>query len=345
MQARRWNRWVGLVAACSAFAACNVFSWYPVALGRGPNFRHALIWELLRWNLWLPIAAALLNWEPSPPRRSPTAAALWCGATAAGFSIAHSALLLAVYFPLSPIGLLRMIHYRPQSLLPDLLTGCVVSGLILGLAHARAQEIRAARLQTELAQAHLEALKMQLHPHFLFNTLNTIASLDMEDQARRMLVRLSDFLRLTLESSGVQRVRLAREVEFLSRYLEIERARFGDKLTIEIEVDPDARDAMVPTLILQPIVENAVRHGVSAKAAPGKVGVYAERRNGSLLLSVRDTGPGLHGVLSEGRGLGITRSRLSRIYGPDARLSLENSVGGGLEAQVEIPFERDTCAS
>jgi LytS/YehU family sensor histidine kinase len=238
-----------------------------------------------------------------------------------------------------------MIQYRPQALIPDLLTGCVVSGLILGLAHARAQQVLAAQLQTELAQAQLEALKMQLHPHFLFNTLNTIASLDMDEQARRMLVRLSDFLRLTLESSGVQRVRLAREMEFLSRYLEIERARFGARLTIEIEVDPEARDAMVPTLILQPIVENAVRHGVSAKAAPGKVGVYAKRRNGSLLLSVRDTGPGLHGVLSEGRGLGITRSRLSRIYGSDARLSLENSAGGGLEAQVEIPFERDPCAS
>jgi len=296
--------------------------------------------------LWLPIAAALGRWGPRPQARRPVLAALWYVGCAVAVAILHTALVVALYFPLSPAGLAAMLRHRPYALLPDLLAGVTVCGLILGLALARAGEVRASQLEAQLAQAQLEALRMQLHPHFLFNTLNAIGSLEMEERARRMLVRVSDFLRLTLQDAGVQRVTLAREVEFLAQYLEIERTRFADRLTVEIAVDAEAREAMVPNLILQPIVENAVRHGISARAAAGTVGVYASRSNGSLVLRVRDSGPGLHGSVRTGRGLAITRSRLDGLYGGNARLAMENGAAGGFEVRIELPFERgDQCAS
>jgi two-component system LytT family sensor kinase len=267
-------------------------------------------------------------------------------ASALFFPALHIALLLAAYFPFSPAGLVALLRHRAYVLIPDYLTGIVICGLMLGLAHAWREQARAAQLETQLAQAQLEALKMQLHPHFLFNTLNAVAALQLEDPetARRMLVRLSDFLRATLENAGVHEVSLSREVDFVSRYLEIERVRFPKKLAVEIEIDPGARDALVPNLILQPIVENAIRHGIAAKACAGRVQIQAGRRNGSLQLRVRDTGPGLNGAPQpvggghSGRGLAITRARLERMYGAAACLSLRNAPGGGLEVEIEIPF-------
>lgn len=237
-----------------------------------------------------------------------------------------------------------MLRYRPYALIPDLLAGVTVCGLILGLARARAEEVRASRLEAQLAHAQLEALRMQLHPHFLFNTLNAIGSLEMEERARRMLVRVSDFLRLTLEDSGAASEPGARRGVSVALPGNRAGALFrpadgGDRREAE------AREAMVPNLILQPIVENAVRHGISAKAAPGTVGVYAGRRNGSLVLRVRDTGPGMPAVAPRGRGLSITRSRLDGLYGAGARLSMENGEKGGCEVRIEIPFERGPCAS
>jgi two-component system LytT family sensor kinase len=193
-----------------------------------------------------------------------------------------------------------------------------------------------------LAQAQLDALKMQLQPHFLFNTLNSISALQLEqpEQAQRMLVRLSDFLRLTLEDSALQQVSLDREIHFLSGYLEIEKVRFPHRLTVEIAVDPDTRGALVPNLILQPIVENAIRHGISAQASPGKVAIHASRRNGSLCLHVSDSGPGTKSLapVREGRGLAITRARLAGLYGPAAHFSAENAANGGFHVAIEIPF-------
>ncbi|HLK66632.1 MAG TPA: histidine kinase [Bryobacteraceae bacterium] len=340
--------WAALALACSVFAACSVFTWYPLTtIRKGPHFGHALMWELIRWNLWLPMAAFILRWNRRSPVRSGVRGAMWYAGVGLIFPVLHTLLVLALYFPLSPAGTLAFVRNRSAALLPDLLTGVIVCGLVLGLAHAHAGQLRASLLESQLAQAELEALKMQLHPHFLFNTLNSIAALQTEDppRASRMLVRLSDFLRLTLENSGVHEVSLQRELDFVSRYLEIERARFPRKLTIEIAADPDTLDVAVPNLILQPIVENAIRHGISSKAAPGKVAIHASRHNGSLLLHVHDTGPGIHGVPRYGRGLAITRSRLDRLYGGASSFCLENSAGGGFDVRIEIPLAKELCAS
>jgi two-component system, LytTR family, sensor kinase len=209
----------------------------------------------------------------------------------------------------------------------------------------REGELRASLLQTQLTRAELEALKMQLQPHFLFNTLHSISALLHRDPeaADRMIARLGDFLRLTLENSGAQEVSLRKELEFLTCYLEIERVRFQDRLTTSVEVDPSTLDSRVPNLILQPIVENALRHGIAQTRGPGRVEISARRENGTLLIRVRDNGPGLKAItrpddgLKGGLGLSNTRARLEQLYGAAHRLELENAPGGGLLVTLEIP--------
>jgi hypothetical protein len=221
---------------------------------------------------------------------------------------------------------------------------------MLGVAHAlnyhrafRERELKAAQLETRLAHAQLQLLKMQLHPHFLFNTLNAISALIHRDAetAEHMLARLGDLLRLTLENAGAQEVVLNRELEFLGAYLEIEQVRFGPRLTVQMDIDPETRDACVPYLILQPLVENAIRHGIAPYTRAGHVVIRADRIEGRLRLQVRDNGPGLVNACPErlrtGVGLSNTRARLQQLYGEDHRFEL-NDLDGGLHVTIELPF-------
>jgi two-component system LytT family sensor kinase len=209
----------------------------------------------------------------------------------------------------------------------------------------RKGELRAMQLEAQLSQAQLQALKMQLHPHFLFNTLHSISALLNRDtdKARTMITRLGDFLRLTLENNGMQEVTLQQEIEFLRCYLEIERIRFQDRLTTSVEIDPAALDSKVPNLILQPIVENAIRHGIAPRSTPGLINIQAKQENGLLRIEVRDNGPGLpvnrkdENLFSKGVGLANTQTRLERLYGAAHRFELINDPGGGLVVTLEIP--------
>ena len=215
----------------------------------------------------------------------------------------------------------------------------------------REGELRASQLETQLTQAQLQALKMQLHPHFLFNTLHSISALVHRDPdtADRMIARLGDFLRLTLDNSGAQEVSLQKELEFLKCYLDIERVRFQDRLTTSLDVEPRALDSTVPNLILQPIVENALRHGLSHRSA-GHLEISAKRYNGSLRIQVKDNGPGLSAITRpktntrEGLGLSNTRARLEQLYGAAHRFEIENAPGGGLVVTLEIPAAKDRPA-
>lgn len=212
----------------------------------------------------------------------------------------------------------------------------------------REGELRSSQLEAQLSQAQLQALKMQLHPHFLFNTLHSISALVHKDPdaADRMLARLGDFLRLTLENSGTQEVTLQKELEFLKCYLEIERIRFQDRLTTHMEIDSLALDARLPNLILQPIVENALRHGIAPRSAPGRIEISAKRNNGSIRIEVRDNGPGLPsaaGSFREGLGLSNTRARLERLYGEEHSFELHNAPSGGLVVTLEIPARTETA--
>jgi two-component system, LytTR family, sensor kinase len=231
-------------------------------------------------------------------------------------------------------------------------------GAIIGFSHAanyfrQAQDrtLRTSQLETRLAEAQLQALQRQLHPHFLFNTLNGISALMHRDvhAADRMLVQLSELLRMALDRRSAQEVPLTNDLEFLGKYLEIEQARFGDRLAVRFDIDPDTLDALVPNLLLQPLVENSVRHAVAARSEGGFVEVVARRAGEVLELKVRDNGPGLpkERAPSPPRGLGLanTRSRLEHLYGASQRLQFSETPGGGLTVTVIIPFRRDSVAA
>ncbi len=214
---------------------------------------------------------------------------------------------------------------------------------VVGIAHAsyfyrRAQERD--RLEASLAKARLETLKMQLQPHFLFNSLNAIVTLVHlnPDAAEEMIGALSNLLRLTLESSSEQELPLRRELEFVERYLAIEHVRFGDRLRFTLEVEDETRNALTPTFLLQPLVENAVRHGLEPRAGDGALTIRARREGQMLHLAVIDNGVGLAGgqPSREGIGLSNTRARLRELYGDDASLELRDS--NGLTVEIRLPF-------
>ncbi|HET7234152.1 MAG TPA: histidine kinase [Longimicrobium sp.] len=220
--------------------------------------------------------------------------------------------------------------------------------VILAAAHAvhsyRENERRARRemeLATLLERTQRDLLRMQLQPHFLFNTLHAVSALMERDVpgARRMLTRLSDLLRLALDDDSRHEVSLEEEIEFLDRYAEIQKIRFGGRLEVTYDVAADARRLLVPRLVLQPLVENAITHGLSRLERPGKVTVEARRRNGHLVVRVLDDGVGLEGgeVAREGVGIGNTRARLEQLYGPGHRFEIGNLPGGGCEVRIEIP--------
>ncbi len=203
--------------------------------------------------------------------------------------------------------------------------------------------LKASRLETSLQRANLEALRMQLNPHFLFNTLNTISVLAMKGERQpvvRMINRLSDLLRLSLENNR-QTMTLGEEVDFLQRYLEIEQVRFRDRLSVRVDVPETLLEAEVPSLILQPIVENAVVHGVSQQTEGGSIEITGRRRDNRLVLVVKDSGPGFrNGAARNGTGVGMsnTAARLEELYGSDHVIRRENSAEGGATVTIELPY-------
>jgi two-component sensor histidine kinase len=208
----------------------------------------------------------------------------------------------------------------------------------------RERELRASELEKRLVQAKLQALQMQLNPHFLFNTLHSISSLMHKnvDAADRMIMQLGDLLRAALESSDTQEVELRRELDFLKRYLEIEQTRFGERLKVKMSVAPDAMEAQVPNLILQPLVENAIKHGIEPRSKPGCIELKAQRLNGELSLEVSDNGVGLRNgaLVEEGIGISNTRARLRELYGESHRFELRPGPEGGLVVHLTIPFKK-----
>jgi len=222
---------------------------------------------------------------------------------------------------------------------------------IVGLQHAityarqaREKEVRSAHLEARLMESQLQALQQQLHPHFLFNTLHAISTLVQRDpeKAEGMIERLSELLRLTLRKVGEQEVRLSEELEYLQAYLDIEEVHFGERLRIEYRIDAAALDAMVPTLVLQPLAENAIRHGIETMLRAGVLTIEAQADGDTLWLRVRDNGAGLVKDVTrrEGVGLSNTRSRLDRLYGEHAALTVRDNPGGGVAVDIYLPLRR-----
>ena len=235
--------------------------------------------------------------------------------------------------------------------------GMLAYGVVLLLEYSSSyyrrlqeQEVRASHLNAQLAQASLHALRMQFHPHFLFNTLNAISGFvrSNPEGAVRMIVKLSHLLRKTLETEDIQLVRLDEELDYLKAYLDIERTRFGKRLRVKFSIDEDTKQLFVPVFILQPLVENAIVHGIAKATKQGRIEISAHSRNRILELSVRDSGNGHQGKnkeIKDGVGLSNVRSRLLRLYGNSGSLRFEGSAGIGFEVTIQIPRASDSTVS
>jgi len=331
-----------------------------VLLGGRPYTTAAILWYALPvWWVWVPLTPLILNLGRRfrIERRRWRRSLLVHGPGSLVVALLH--LLFYAYW----IDVAAPYESRPRPLLErtallvsdvwlhvDLLAYWAILGGSFALDYYRKfreRELRASRLEARLAEAHLHALKMQLHPHFLFNTLNAISTLILKrdlDAAVHMLTRLSDFLRTTLDEPGRQVVPLEQELAFTEQYLAIEQCRFQDRLQVVLDVDPDALGAQVPSLILQPLVENAIRHGIAPQEAGGRLVLRVQRRDGRLRLSIQDDGPGLpeSGPPREnGIGLANTRARLEQLYGPDHYIALEPGREGGLCVTLDLPFRTE----
>jgi two-component system, LytTR family, sensor kinase len=213
------------------------------------------------------------------------------------------------------------------------------------------RELHATQLEQQLAQARLQTLQSQLQPHFLFNTLHSISSLMLIDvvAADRMMSSLSDLLRMSLEQNGTQMTSLNREVEFLGVYLEIEKTRFEDRLEVVFDISPDCLDAQVPHLLLQPIVENAVRHGVSRRSSQGEIRIVAKHQGGDLHLWIRDNGPGFVDAGGDGTkhglGLRLTRERLHVLFGTQQRCDVASTPHMGTEVHLQMPYSLSAAST
>lgn len=313
---------------------------------------HALKSELPRWAAWLvaiPPARWLIRrtswrgWRIIP-------AALAHAALAAAVIVAHKAIVLAIHrligFPTGKLPYLTELGTRIWlGDIPGLVGYLAAVGAAVSIDYYtrfREREVAAAALGRELAEARLAALQHQLNPHFLFNALNSVSMLVRRGDGTRaveMVARLSQFLRATLEADGRPEVPLAEEVVQLQRYLEVERARFGDRLAVSIDLPGALGRALVPVLVLQPLVENAIRHGVESRPDGGSVAITARRDAGTLVLEVVDdgTGPAAPGDGS-GVGLSNTRARLAALYGSAAGLELAAALPRGTRATVRVPY-------
>jgi len=358
MLSRPWVRWTLVISFWTFFSTLFSVEMYVErrVVGRPLSLFQAEIWHLAwgwTWALFTPVVLWLRRrfpfdrqrWRASLGLHVPTSLLMaLIGGTnfvlmgqllghyppGAGFSVNRSLLMFVTWLHLDPflywliLGLSYASHYYRES---------------------RERELRASQLEARLSQARLQALEMQLHPHFLFNALHTIAVLvrtHKNAQAVRVVTGLGELLRRALDSAGAHLVPLKQELEFVERYLEIEQIRFGDRLKVEMRIEPDTRDARVPHLILQPLVENAIQHGIAPRAAGGRLRISARRRGGRLQLAVWDDGPGLPGgsarPLRGGVGLSTTKERLEQLYGDEHAFVVSNAEDGGVSAELEIPF-------
>src|SRR5690242_15952830 len=313
--------------------------------------------ELVYWNVWAactPLVIALAKRFPLTGPKFVPHVAIHTGTSfmmaplgsVTAYFLSHG--LLRLLLPITDPGAPPLPPTFTASVLSMSFTGVLTYWLVVGLYQsihfyqaAMERQTRAAQLEMQLSHAELENLKSQLHPHFLFNSLHTIGILMQEDveAASHLLVCLGDLLRMALERRENE-ITLQSELEFVGKYLEIEQTRFHDRLKVHMDVPPDLLGIYVPSLALQPLVENAIKHGISVDSAAGRLEIAAKRNNGRVRLCVRDDGPGpaLGSRLRFGVGLTNVQSRLKQLYGDESSLELTGGVGRGCEAVITIPL-------
>ena len=334
----------GWAALALLFAATNSLTY--VATGRPALWGLTIRMALADWMVWAALTFPVV-WLA---RRLPLTGGSWRRRLPVHVAIAVA---LAIGKVAVDRWMRRVFFGFPVSyfLISSLAPHFVIYGLIVAAAHgltyytrSRESAVQASQLEARLAEARLQLLQMQLQPHFLFNTLHAISELVHEDPeaADRMIGALSALLREALDAGSVRQVPLARELELVGRYLDIQTARFGERLTVHIDVDPTAHDCLVPSLILQPLVENAITHGLGSRTATGHIAIVASRTNDRLRVEVSDNGAGIARLegLREGVGLGNTRARLQELYGGRASLDVEQR-SPGVMVSLSIPASGD----
>jgi signal transduction histidine kinase len=316
------------------------------------GFVEAAIPQFGRAMMWACMAPLILRMR----QKLPLSRGRWAGGI--GFHLAMSFVVMATYYlgrmlaylifydePLQDFWTVAMSGFYGRNII-DMAYYWAVLAFGYGLEiHQRykSEELKAVQLESRLIETELKSLREQLRPHFLFNTLNTIAVLVREqknDDAVTLIARLSSLLRMSLDNTRVHEVTVRQELDFLERYLDIQKARFSDRLNIGIAIEPAAMEARIPNLLLQPLVENAIVHGIASKSGPGRVDLVGRVEGDKLHLEVRDDGPGLGDGFrrpKEGIGLSNTRERIAKIYGAQGQLSLRSEPGRGVSVQIVLP--------
>ncbi|HEY7478871.1 MAG TPA: histidine kinase [Gemmatimonadales bacterium] len=310
--------------------------------GEQVTWRHALVTSLASAWLWVPLTMlALWLAHRYPLGRGRLLPRLGLHLLSVIAVVVFRAVAVLVFN--SWVGWYATLPPLPELLLTSAQNNVFLYSLVIGVAHAAHYASESRRRDDQLAEARLLTLKAQIQPHFLFNTLNTIALMVRESpaNAERLITRLSELFRHALEGATIHEVPLADELRFAAAYLEIEAARLEDRLRVEWQIDPDALGARVPHLILQPLVENAIRHGIAPRSAAGRLRVAARRENGKVRLEVEDDGVGLDQAgrpAAAGVGLANLRARLAALYGPAGEFALTPTPGGGVTATLVVPY-------
>lgn len=349
----RWS-FVFFIATLLGLVSSTLAWNFTLAMGQAADWRTLAILNCSYWYVWALFTPAIvwLSQRFRFERQGLIRAVIVHLPAVVFFSLAHIAFTAAVQWWLASLEGRSFLWWEDvqRSALLYLDWEMMTYWAIVGLSHAvlyyresHDRAVRASQLETRLAEAQLKALQQQLHPHFLFNTLHAISTLMHRDveAADRTLTRLSDLLRITLENIGQQEIPLEAELDFLSKYLEIEQTRFADRLLVRFDIQPETLDAFVPNLILQPLVENAIKHGLAKKNAPGRIDVSARREGDKLLLEVRDNGVGLSEdaltALQKGIGVSTTTARLQHLFGADYRFEFHRQPTG-LAVLVAVPW-------
>jgi two-component system, LytTR family, sensor kinase len=351
----RYTRWLALVvvwAALGLILSIEVYFSLRVSMPE-VEFGDVLGPQYMRVSLWAILTPLVLWLRTAIPLR----AGYWVGGLTFHFGV--SSAIMGVYY----LGRVWLIFWREGAIFADFwmvaqqsffgsnMIDVIIYWAVLGTGYTfeiyrkyKNEQIRGAQLESRLVQSELSALKQQLHPHFLFNTMNTISVLVREgrnNQAVQLLARLSGLLRTTLDSAGIEEVTVRQEMDFIERYVEIQKMRFADRLTVVTDVSAEALESRVPNLLLQPLVENAIQHGVSPKRGPGRVTVSGRVVDHQLQLEVSDDGVGIEdGQIKrarEGIGLSNTRERLSRLYGASSQLVMKSEPGRGTLVSIVLP--------
>jgi two-component system, LytTR family, sensor kinase len=339
---RRWWLFAFLWWTLNGVASASQYVQMVGPGGEQVTWRHALVTSLASAYLWVPLTMlALWLAHRYPLGRGRLLPRLGLHLLSVTAVVVFRALAVLLLNPL--VGWYATLPPLPELLLTSAQNNVFLYTLLIGVAHAAHYASESRRRDGQLAEARLLTLKAQIQPHFLFNTLNTIALMVRESpaDAERLITRLSELFRHALEGATIHEVPLADELRFAAAYLEIEAARLEERLRIEWDIDPGALGARVPHLILQPLVENAIRHGIAPRSAAGRLRVAARREDGKVRLQVEDDGVGLPGISRPAAGVGLAnvRARIAALYGPAGELALAPTPGGGVTATLVVPYQ------